>query len=168
MVPVMALTATASPALASELEGFLHDLAVFKGSVDRPSIIFTAGRCKCGGQLQKSVADGKALQVRVFKLFHHDCANSSLKYSVLMYRWVLETLGERACSWDWLSPFNHLCRLPKGSDWYHDILQPAHQHKSCCIRPWRHQQERQESCHHQLLQRRGHPDCCNLSLWSRN
>ena len=55
----MALTATAPPELASELEGILHDPEVFKGSVDRPNIIFTARWSKFGGQIPKSVSDGK-------------------------------------------------------------------------------------------------------------
>lgn len=58
-VPVMALTATAPPELQSELEGILHDPEVMKGSVDRPNIAFTARKSKYGGQMPKSVADGK-------------------------------------------------------------------------------------------------------------
>ena len=45
-VPVMALTETALPDLASELESILHDPEVFKGSVDRSNIVFTARRNK--------------------------------------------------------------------------------------------------------------------------
>lgn len=56
----MALTATAPPELQSELEGIiLHDPEVMKGSVDRPNIAFTARKSKYGGQMPKSVADGK-------------------------------------------------------------------------------------------------------------
>ena len=56
----MALTATAPPDLASELESILHDPEVFKGSVDRSNIVFTARRNKYGGQIPKSVSEGKS------------------------------------------------------------------------------------------------------------
>lgn len=57
-VPVMALTATAPPQLASDLELVLRDPKVFKGSVDCSNIIFRARKSKFGGQIPKSVTDG--------------------------------------------------------------------------------------------------------------
>ncbi len=56
----MALTATAPPDTAAKIEGILHNPEEFKGSVDRPNIVFAARRSKFGGQIPKSVCDGKS------------------------------------------------------------------------------------------------------------
>lgn len=55
----MALTATAPPDLALKIEGVLHNPKVFKASVDRSNIIFTAKRSKFGGQVPRAVSDGR-------------------------------------------------------------------------------------------------------------
>lgn len=54
----MALTATAPPQLASDLEAILQDPQVFKGSIDRPNLIFTVRKSKYGGQIPKSISNG--------------------------------------------------------------------------------------------------------------
>ena len=55
----MGLTATAPPLLSSELEGILQNPKVFKASVDRSNIVLIAKRSPYGGQIPKSVNDGK-------------------------------------------------------------------------------------------------------------
>ena len=57
-IPVMALTATAPPILASQLEGILQDPEVFKGSVNHSNLIFAARKSKFGGKIPKAVSDG--------------------------------------------------------------------------------------------------------------
>jgi len=57
--PVMVLTATASPDMLEMLKSILTDPAVYKASVDRPNITFTARRSKFGGKIPKAVVDGK-------------------------------------------------------------------------------------------------------------
>ena len=54
----MALTATAPPQLASELEAILDNPEIFKASIDRSNIVFTARKCKFGGLMPKSISNG--------------------------------------------------------------------------------------------------------------
>lgn len=58
-VPIMALTATAPPGLALLLEGILQNPEILKGSVNRSNLIFAARKIRFGGQIPKSVSDGK-------------------------------------------------------------------------------------------------------------
>lgn len=72
----MVLTATAPPDLLEMLKSILIDPAVYKASVDRPNITFTARKSKFGGKIPKAVMDGKTSAGKTILLLTYHKSNT--------------------------------------------------------------------------------------------